>query len=148
MRLTQVLLALTGLCMAFPTWAQDASPWERQVYFGEQHLHTSASPDAFVIGVRGTWEDAYNWALGNEITLSTTGAKITKSTPYDFVAITDHAEYFGVMPRLIDPNDALSTSDFAKKLQDPNADVGAPDSAINIILGSLISSTPMTEYTT
>ena len=57
------------------------------VYFGEQHLHTSASPDAFVIGVRGTWEDAYNWALGKEITLSTTGEKIKKSTPYDFVAI-------------------------------------------------------------
>ena len=36
----------------------------KNVYFGEQHLHTSASPDAFAIGTRGTWEDAYNWALG------------------------------------------------------------------------------------
>ncbi|ESQ12208.1 MAG: hypothetical protein N838_16990 [Thiohalocapsa sp. PB-PSB1] len=31
------------------------------------HVATN-SPDAFVIGVRGTWEDAYNWATGNEIT--------------------------------------------------------------------------------
>ena len=45
----------------------------RNVYFGEQHLHTANSPDAFVIGVRGTWEDAYNWAMGNAITLSTNG---------------------------------------------------------------------------
>ena len=48
-----------------------------------------------------------------------------KSTPYDFVAITDHAEYFAVMPRLIDPKDPLSKSAFAKKLADPNAKYSA-----------------------
>ena len=36
----------------------------KNVYFGEEHLHTSASPDAFVIGGTNTWEDAYNWAMG------------------------------------------------------------------------------------
>ncbi len=25
----------------------------KNVYFGEQHLHTSASPDAFAVGTRG-----------------------------------------------------------------------------------------------
>jgi len=120
----------------------------KNVYFGEQHLHTAASPDAFAVGTRGTWEDAYNWALGKEVTLSTTGQKIKKSTPYDFVAITDHAEYFGVMPRLIDPKDPLSKSEFAKKLQNPPADAFTdPTSAIMIILGSIISSTGMPEYT-
>ena len=94
----------------------------KNVYFGEQHLHTSNSPDAFMIGVRGTWEDAYNWALGKEIKLSTTGEKIRKSTPYDFVGITDHAEYFGVMPAMLDPNDPISKTDLAKLMtKDPNA---------------------------
>jgi hypothetical protein len=150
-RIQSLLLVCTSIAFSISlATARDAgkNPWERKAYFGEQHLHTSASPDAFVIGVRGDWEDAYNYAMGNEITLSTTGAKIKKSTPYDFVAITDHAEYFGVMPRLIDPKDPLSKSDFAKKLQDPNADVSAPDSAINVILGSIISSTAMPEYVT
>jgi hypothetical protein len=141
-------LCLAGVSLFAQENETEKQPWEREVYFGEQHLHTAASPDAFVIGVRGTWEDAYNYAMGNEITLSTTGTKIKKSTPYDFVAITDHAEYFGVMPRLIEPKDPLSKSQFAKKLQDPNADVSAPDSAINTILGSLITSTPMREYVT
>ena len=76
----------------------------RNVYFGEQHLHTENSPDAFVVGTRGTWEDAYNYAMGKPTPLSTTGEMMQKGTPYDFVAITDHAEYFGVMPSLIDPN--------------------------------------------
>lgn len=118
----------------------------RNVYFGEQHLHTSNSPDAFVIGVRASWDDAYNYAMGNEIKLSTTGEVIKKQTPYDFIAITDHAEYFGVMPRMLDPDDELSKTDLAKQLQDPNADPRAPDSAINQILGSLITGNPMEEY--
>ena len=118
----------------------------KNVYFGEQHLHTSASPDAFAVGTRGTWDDAYNWALGKEVKLSTTGQKMKKSTPYDFVAITDHAEYFGVMPALIDPKDPLSKSDFAKKMQDPNAKMTDPDSAVSIILHSILTSTGMPEY--
>jgi len=120
----------------------------KNVYFGEQHLHTSASPDAFAVGTRGTWDDAYNWALGKEVKLSTTGQKIKKHTPYDFVAITDHSEYFGVMPALIDKKDSLSKSDFAKKLQDPKAKMTDPTSAVSIILGSILTSIPMSEYVT
>jgi hypothetical protein len=118
----------------------------KNVYFGEQHLHTSASPDAFAVGTRGTWEDAYRYAMGKEVELSTTGEKMKKSTPYDFVAITDHAEYFGVMPRLIDPKDPLSKSDFAKKLVDKNAKMTDPTSAVSIILHSILTSTGMPEY--
>ena len=52
-----------------------------------------------------------------------TKKKIKRGTPYDFMAITDHAEYFGVMPRMIDPKDPLSKSKLAKRLQkqDPTA---------------------------
>jgi hypothetical protein len=112
----------------------------KNVYFGEEHLHTENSPDAFLIGCRGSWEDAYNWAMGNEIKLSTTGEIIKKSTPYDFVAITDHAEYFGVMPALIDPESSLSETELAKLMaKDPSA-------AVNKILATLITSKPLPEY--
>lgn len=37
-----------------------------------------------------------------------------RRTPYDFVAITDHSEYYGVLKDLIDPASPLSKSDFAK----------------------------------
>ncbi len=120
----------------------------KNVYFGEQHLHTRNSPDAFAVGTRGSWDDAYRYAAGKEVELSTTGQKIVKSTPYDFVAITDHAEYFGVMPRLIDPKDPLSKSAFAKKLAHPKASSTDPDSAISIILHSILTSEVMEEYHT
>jgi hypothetical protein len=118
----------------------------KNVYFGEQHLHTSASPDAFAVGTRGTWDDAYRYAKGEEVKLSTTGKMIKKKTPYDFVAITDHSEYFGVMPRLIDPKDPLSKTDFAKKLLDKNAKMTDPTSAVSIILHSILTSIAMPEY--
>ena len=147
------ILSVNGLALAANTGftgepgreSGKANPLNN-VYFGEQHLHTSASPDAFAVGTRGTWDDAYRYAKGEEIKLSTTGEMVKKRTPYDFVAITDHAEYFGVMPRLIDPKDLLSKSDFAKKLQDKNAKMTDSTSAVSIILHSILTSTGMPEY--
>jgi uncharacterized protein DUF3604 len=150
------LTLLTSMMLASTVWAAssigepdrdsgDKNPL-KNVYFGEQHLHTSASPDAFAVGTRGSWDDAYRYAKGEEIKLSTTGVAIKKRTPYDFVAITDHAEYFGVMPRLVDPKDPLSKTDFAKKLMDKNAKMTDPTSAVSIILRSILTSIPMDEY--
>jgi len=144
------ILALTNTCFADSMGEPGHSSGEanplKNVYFGEEHLHTQASPDSFATGNRGTWDDAYNYAKGKEIKLSTTGAKLKKKTPYDFVAITDHAEYFGVMPRLIDPKDALSKSSFAQELAHPTKKPSDPTSAINTILGSILTSTGMPEY--
>lgn len=120
----------------------------KNVYFGETHLHTGNSPDAFAIGGRSTWDDAYKYAKGEPVKLSTTGEKIQKKTPYDFVGISDHAEYFAVMPRLIDKNDPLSKSALGKELQNPTVPITDPKSAVMQVLGSLLTSTPMKEFVT
>ena len=36
----------------------------KNVYFGEQHLHTQNSFDAFTIGTRASWADAYDYVKG------------------------------------------------------------------------------------
>ena len=81
-----VIMACSGLALADSPAEPNRDSGKpnplKNVYFGEQHLHTTNSPDAFVIGTRGSWEDAYNWAQGKEILLSTTQEKIQKSTPY------------------------------------------------------------------
>jgi hypothetical protein len=120
----------------------------KNVYFGEQHIHTRNSPDAFALGERGTWEDVYNYAKGKQTKLSTTGQTIQKKTPYDFVGITDHAEYYGVMPRLIDLKDPLSKTALGKELQHPTVKQSDPKSAVNQILHSLLHSKPMSEFVT
>ena len=88
----------------------------KNVYFGEQHMHTQNSFDAYTVGVRGTWAEAYEFALGKPGKLSTTGEKMQRKTPYDFVAITDHSEYYGVFKNMADPKSPLSKNPFAKRM--------------------------------
>jgi hypothetical protein len=118
----------------------------KNVYFGEQHLHSENSPDAFATGSRQKREDAFRYGRGDEITLSTNGQKIKRQTPYDFVVLTDHAEYFGVMPKLIDPKNPLSKTALGKELSHPTVPPTSPDSAVNQILHSILTSTAMEEF--
>jgi hypothetical protein len=155
---TKSLVALALALLASPgAWAdsqgepgRDASGANslKNVYFGEEHMHTRNSFDAFTIGVNQTWDDAYNYAKGEEIKLSTTGEKIKKRTPYDFVAITDHAEYFGVLKEFGNPDSPLSKSDFAKLIVKGQTDPKAGGAAFKKLLASLFEGIPMPEYST
>ena len=84
------------------------------VYFGEEHLHSDASPDAFAFGTRSDANDAYLYAKGEAIKEAQSGKMIQKRTPYDFAAVTDHAEYLGMMPLLLDPNSPLRDTEIGK----------------------------------
>ena len=107
MRLQFILLAAL-LCPAVGL-AQDApDPADRQVYFGEQHLHTQDSPDAFFMGTRNTPDEAYRYCKGEAIQKRPSGYTVQRRTPYDWCAVTDHAMYMGIMPQLLDPNSTVS----------------------------------------
>jgi hypothetical protein len=78
------------------------------VYFGEQHLHTADSPDAFAMGTRNTQDDAFNFCKGKAIKKSTGGGyTVQKKTPYDWCAVTDHAVMMGLMPMTLDKSSPL-----------------------------------------
>jgi hypothetical protein len=66
----------------------------RQAYFGDLHIHTGLSTDAYILGVRNTPEDVYSFAKGGVIQHGG-GYPIQIKRPLDFAAITDHAEYMG-----------------------------------------------------
>jgi hypothetical protein len=136
-----VLAAAIGL--AGPTVAQNASkkpadPWDRQVYFGEQHLHTANSPDAFAMGTRNTVDDAYDFAKGKAVKKLTTGEMVQKSTPYDWCAVTDHAEYFGMMPLLLEKNSPLADSEIGKLIA-----AGKGEAAFKLIIDSASVNVPL-----
>ncbi len=104
----------------------------KNVNFGEQHMHTQNSFDAYTVGVRGTWAEAYEFAMGNPSKLSTTGEKMQRKTPYDFVAITDHSEYYGVFKNMADPSNALSKTTIAKNMASSDPQV-VQKTAVDII---------------
>jgi Protein of unknown function (DUF3604) len=69
---------------------------DRNAYFGEEHIHTSWSVDAWVIGNRLTGpDDALKYAQGQTIK-HPMGYDIKIDTPMDFMGVTDHSEYVGV----------------------------------------------------
>jgi hypothetical protein len=82
--------------------ANGAEP-QSNVYFGDLHLHTRYSNDAFTFGTERTPDDAYRYAKGEAIP-HVGGAQIQLKTPLDFLAVTDHAENLGVMQSFADPD--------------------------------------------
>jgi hypothetical protein len=65
----------------------------RTALFGDLHVHTSWSADAYAGGNRLGPNTAYRFAKGEKVELQT-GAEAQLQTPLDFVALTDHAEGF------------------------------------------------------
>lgn len=68
---------------------------DRQAFFGDLHIHSALSADAFVFGVRAMPDDAYRFAKGASLAHGN-GAEIRLSRPLDFAAVTDHSEFLGI----------------------------------------------------
>jgi hypothetical protein len=82
--------------------AQAATP-ERNAYFGDTHIHTMYSFDAFMGNVRTTPDDAYRYAKGEPID-HPAGMKLRiTGPPLDFLMVSDHAKYLGVFAAQLDP---------------------------------------------
>ncbi len=70
-------------------------------YWGDTHLHTDNSIDAFGFGVRLGPEEALRFARGEAVT-ATTGGKAQLDRPLDFLVIADHSDGLGATRRLYD----------------------------------------------
>lgn len=66
---------------------------QRNLYFGDMHVHTNFSFDAYIGGVIADPGLAYEFAKGKPIQVIDKEVNIQR--PLDFAAITDHSEYFG-----------------------------------------------------
>ena len=94
-RAATVYAVLTLSSLAASAFAQEKNP-DRNAYFGETHIHTSWSVDAWLFGNRVTGpDDALKYAQGQTIK-HPLGYDIKIDTPMDFMGVTDHSEYVGV----------------------------------------------------
>ena len=65
----------------------------RNVYFGDLHIHTKNSFDAYIFNVRSTPADVYRFALG-ETLVHPAGFKMAlQGPPLDFVAVTGFRQF-------------------------------------------------------
>jgi len=92
---------------------------ERNYFFGDLHLHTSLSCDAFLFGAKSLPENAYQYAMGEEQDYM--GRKVKRNAPLDFLAVTEHSEYLGLIQALTDPNGLYKNTPYYKQFTDTNA---------------------------
>jgi hypothetical protein len=111
-----------------PDSATEAAPKDapnplRNAYFGDTHVHTFYSFDAYVFNVRASPDDAYRYAKGEAIDHAS-GHRIQLGTPLDFQAVSDHAFYLGVLPAMQDPDDVLYQTPLAQEFRELDSTAG------------------------
>ncbi len=88
--------AIISTVLSYGAMAEDAELPERQLLWGDTHLHTNNSFDAFLNGnMSVTPADAFRFAKGEPVVHAYNRTRVQIETPLDFLVITDHAEFLG-----------------------------------------------------
>ena len=101
--------------------ANPAENAQRNAYFGDLHVHTAYSFDAFAFGTTATPYDAYRYATGQAIK-HPAGFDVQLRQPLDFYAVTDHAMFLGAVRAAADTSTEFSKLEYVKDLHNLNAE--------------------------
>lgn len=92
----RLFLALIALCGHAVIAGDAVEVGATQLLWGDTHLHTNNSFDAFLNGnMSVTPDDAYRFAKGEPVVHAYNRTRVQLRTPLDFLVVTDHAEFLG-----------------------------------------------------
>jgi hypothetical protein len=91
----------------------------RKALFGDLHIHTRYSFDAFAFGTIATPSDAYRYAKGEAIK-HPGGFDMQMPAPLDFYGVTDHAMFLGAVAEAADTSTEFSKLEMAEPFHDLN----------------------------
>ncbi len=92
----------------------------RNAYWGDLHVHTAVSSDAWMYEVRLGPDDAYRYAFGEPVHLYPNDSEgnptreVRIDRPLDFAAVTDHAEFMGEIKLCNEPDAPGYDGDFCQ----------------------------------
>ena len=101
----------------------------RNVYFGDLHVHTKYSFDAFLLGADVNPNSSYEFAKG-KLVVNSWGVDMKLEEPLDFYAVTDHGLFLGVVEKWADTTSELSKLPEATPFHKINAAENLNDSSI------------------
>ena len=135
-------VAVTASAQEDPNWMPEVTPgnapesyspnvriaYPDQVYFGDTHVHTKLSNDAYAMGNHSLGpNEAYRFAKG-EVVTTHSGMKTRLRRPLDFLMVADHAINMGVMARLAARDPLLLKTEqgqtWLARLEDNEVDTG------------------------
>jgi len=99
--------------------SKPAPNMDRNPYYGDLHVHTKYSFDAYVFGVTASPDDAYRYAKGEGI-MHPLGYEMKLKKPLDFYSVTDHGFYMGMIQAYADTSTDISQNEFAKPFHNLN----------------------------
>jgi len=104
------LLLSAGAFLAALIGAAHAQEYPDKLLWGDTHLHTQLSFDAYYLGNRSiSADDSYRFAKGEPVIHPYHRARVQLQTPLDFLAVSDHAELLGAPYSLITLRDPRLT---------------------------------------
>ncbi len=94
-----------------------ASKDSTNLYWGDTHLHTSYSFDAFLNKNQSADPDtAYRWAKGMPVIHPYNQARVQINQPLDFLVVSDHAEGMGVIRAITNETEEYGEEGFFKSI--------------------------------
>ncbi len=125
-----------GQAQAAEYSAPAGKDYPQNVYWGDTHLHTRNSADAYSLGnMNLTAADAYRFARGQEL-VAHNGMTVKLRRPLDFLVVSDHAEYIGGYYRF-NVGDPLVTGTAAGKQWQGYLEEGDPAKLIGAFTASM-----------
>ena len=125
----------SGTAMSTPVAGTESPNPQRNAYFGDLHVHTRYSLDAFIFGTIASPDDAYRFARGAPLT-HPSGYDMRLAQPLDFYAVADHAVFLGMLSAMADPTTVASQMEVAELLVGAES-VAERTAALRAILPSL-----------
>lgn len=109
------LLACMTLIAAGAAWSAEPT----RLLWGDTHLHTSHSTDAYASGNQTVDpEQAFRFARGLPIQHPTLGSRVQIARPLDFLVVADHSDYLGIQVYLQKDDPRLTSSEAGRRLRE------------------------------
>ena len=108
----------------------DAANTDRNAYFGDLHVHTMYSFDAFIFGTTSSPDDAYEFATGKAIK-HPAGFDVSLDRPLDFYGVTDHGTFLGQVAEAATPGNPYYDAPSSAQVNDLNSPENLNTSTFN-----------------